>query len=134
MTTSATPRATDDVAARRSASDTRATDPMPNQWFAGFSRVHQCSATSASGAPNGRPMTAVAVWYTGSPPGRAAGNRTRSRCSFPIDPDTCVRNSTRSAAVPQQRLRGHRQVAERVRGDEPRPDGRALRPHGRLAR
>ena len=70
---------------------------MPNQWFAGLSRVHQCSATSASGAPNGRPMTAVAVWYTGSPPGRAAGNRTRSRCSLPIDPDTWVRNSTRSA-------------------------------------
>ncbi len=75
----------------------RATEPMPNQWFAGFSSVHQCSATSASGAPNGRPMTAVAVWYTGSPPGRAAGNRTRSRCSLPIDPDTWVRNSTRSA-------------------------------------
>ena len=79
------------------ASTARATDPTPNHWFAGLSRVHECAAVSASGVPNGRPITAVAVWYTGSPPAAAAGKRTRSIRSLPIDPDRRVRNSTRSA-------------------------------------
>ena len=129
VTTSATPSATQ-TSPPSAATAARATDPMPNHWFAGLSRVHQCSATSASGAPNGRPMTAVAVWYTGSPPGSEAGNRTRSRCSFPIDPDTRVRNSTRS-------LPSHSTVSA-VTDRSPsayvatsrEPAGRPLRPHG----
>ena len=76
--TSATPSATG-TSPDDAASTARATAPSPNQWLAGLSSVHQCCATSASGAPNGRPITAVAVWYTGSPPATRAGNRTRSR-------------------------------------------------------
>ena len=96
MTTSATPTPTG-TSPSVVASTARATDPTPNHWFAGLSRVHECAAVSASGVPNGRPITAVAVWYTGSPPGAAAGKRTRSIRSLPIDPDRRVRNSTRSA-------------------------------------
>ena len=61
-----------------------------------------CSATSASGVPNGRPTTLVAHWYTGSPPGTLAGKRTRSSASWPIEPSTWVRNSTRS--TPSHRI------------------------------
>ena len=89
--TSATP------IARSCAPDlTRAVDPTPNQPRAGLSSVYQVSAESTSTAPNERPMTAVAVWYRGSPPATSAGNRTRSRWSLPIEPSTWVRNSTRS--------------------------------------
>ena len=43
-------------------SATRAVEPTPNQSCAGLSSVNQCSAVSMPGWPNGRPMTAVAVW------------------------------------------------------------------------
>ena len=60
--------------------------------------MYQWSAESTSTAPNDRPITAVAVWYTGSPPGTSAGKRTRSSRSFSRYPSTWVRNSTRSAS------------------------------------
>ena len=40
----------------------RATEPSPNHWCAGLSRVYQWSAESTSTTPNDRPITAVAVW------------------------------------------------------------------------
>ena len=76
--------------------DTRAAAPRPNHSQAGLSRVNASWPTSMSATPNGRPTTAVAHWNTGSAPGTCAGNRTRSIRSCPIDPSTCVRNSTRS--------------------------------------
>ena len=95
--TSATPIACGSWVPSARVSSTRAVEPTPNQSCAGLSSVHQCSAVSTSGWPNGRPMTAVAVWYTGRPPGTSAGKRIRSRWSCPAQPSTWVRNSTRCA-------------------------------------
>ena len=90
--TSATP-----IGQARPGVTTRAAAPRPNHSCAGLSRVKGCCATSASGVPNGLPTTLVAHWYTGSAPGTSAGKRTRSSASWPIEPSTRVRNSTRSA-------------------------------------
>ena len=106
VTTSATPSADGHVAAGRLASTRRrATDPTPNQWFAGLSRVHQCAATSASGAPNGRPITAVAVWYTGSPPGRGGGEPHPQQPVLADRPRHAGAELDPVRAVPQQRSR-----------------------------
>ncbi len=59
--------------------------------------MYQWSAESTSTAPNDRPITAVAVWYTGRPPATPAGKRTRSSRSRPVQASTWVRNSTRPA-------------------------------------
>src|SRR5580658_3500272 len=74
QTTSATPIACVTPSPVR----TRAAEPSPNHRCAGLSSVYQWSAESTSTTPNGRPITAVAVWYTGRPPGTSAGNLTRS--------------------------------------------------------
>ena len=97
VTTSATPMAWASRAPSAPVSATRAVEPSPNQSWAGLSSVQACSAVSTSGWPNGRPMTAVAVSYSGSPPGTSAGKRIRSIRSCPIEPSTWVRNSTRGS-------------------------------------
>src|SRR5580693_1840455 len=129
VTTSATPTPTG-TSPPVVASTARATDPTPNHWFAGLSRVHECAAVSASGVPNGRPITAVAVWYTGSP-GHGGGEADAQHPVLADRPRQAGAELHPVRAVPQQGLGGDRQVAEREGRDQPRPGGGALRAHGR---
>ena len=63
--------------------------------------------------------TAVAHWYTGSPPGTSAGNRTRSSRSCADRAVHVGAELDPVGAVPQQRLLGDPQVAEAELGHQP---------------
>ena len=131
LTTSATPIACVRRVPSGPVSATRAVEPTPNQSCAGLSSVNQCSAVSTSGWPNGRPMTAVAVSYTGRPPGTSGGKADPQQ---PVLPNVAVHVGTELhplLAVPEQGLLGDRQSAQAEFGDQARADGAALGPDPR---